>query len=72
MLGEFELAMESYSPEETYDIVLSDQYTVHDNTKYSYRVRFVPTYEQATRIKLFLTELNKAELHNNEVDSIKL
>lgn len=72
LLGEFELAMESYSPEETYDIVLSDQYTVHDNTKYSYRVRFVPTYEQATRIKLFLTELNKAELHNNEVDSIKL
>ena len=72
LLGEFELAMEPYSPEETYDIVLSDQYTVHDNTKYSYSVRFVPTYEQAMKIKLFLTELNKDELYNHEVDHMNL
>ena len=72
LLGEFELVMEPYSPEETYDIVLSDQYTVHDNTKYSYSVRFVPTYEQAMKIKLFLTELNKAELYNHEVDHMNL
>ncbi|ODJ56207.1 helix-turn-helix domain-containing protein [Brochothrix thermosphacta] len=72
LLGEFELVMEPYSPEGTYDIVLSDQYTVHDNTKYSYSVRFVPTYEQAMKIKLFLTELNKAELYNHEVDHMNL
>ena len=72
LLGEFELVMEPYSPEETYDIVLSDQYTVHDNTKYSYSVRFVPTYEQAMKIKLFLTELNKDELYNHEVDHMNL